>query len=89
MIEALEQRFTHTVLGGTGHRVTLPLVPSKTPGALRITEDALALAWPKRIRVLLDVNVWLALALSGSRAIRACSEPKRSRCRMNGRATTP
>ena len=42
--EALEQRLTHTALGGTGHRVTLPLVPSKTPGALRITEDALARA---------------------------------------------
>ena len=42
--EALEQRLTHTALGGTGHRISLPLVPSKTPGALRITEDALARA---------------------------------------------
>ena len=42
--EALEQRLAYTVLGGTGHRVSLPLVPSKTPGALRITEDSLARA---------------------------------------------
>jgi hypothetical protein len=40
--EALEQHVTHSALGGTGRRVSLPLVPSNTPGALRITEDSLA-----------------------------------------------
>ena len=42
--EALEQHLTHSALGGAGHRVSLPLVPSKTPGSLRITEDSLARA---------------------------------------------
>ena len=41
--EALEQHLTQSPLGGAGRRVSLPLVPSNTPGALRITEDSLAL----------------------------------------------
>ena len=42
--EALEQRLPQSEEVSIGHRVSLPLVPSKTPGVLRLTEGSLARA---------------------------------------------
>ena len=42
--EAIEQRLSHTTLGASGRRVSLPLVPSHAPGSIPITGQSLAQA---------------------------------------------